>query len=336
MTLFSKKLIGNFQLYENLIENFKNQNLPQSMIFCGPKGIGKSTFTLYLINNIFNILLKDIENSNHQNLIYNNSHLNVRYIEKFFDPKKNKFKNYINIEQIRTLDNFINQSSLDNLPKFIIIDSADDLNKSSYNALLKNLEEPKSNTFFILISHQLSSLPPTLRSRCVKFYLKKLNFKQFNEIIKFDNKVDDEDQILFLYNLTNGSPGIAIDIISNKINDTYKKIFDILNINKSLSKEVINLVNLVSNYDNDQFKIFLMILRYILMRMIKMNIDDNMINDSDFNFQNIFQYIPNKIKNDTFIQILEYLNKNENDLFIYNLDKKIFTLNIFTPLNQYG
>ena len=72
------------------------------------------------------------------------------------------------------------------------------------------------------------------------------------------------------------------------------------------------------------------------MRMIKMNIDDNMINDSDFNFQNIFQYIPNKIKNDTFIQILEYLNKNENDLFIYNLDKKIFTLNIFTPLNQYG
>ena len=334
MINLSRKLIGNFYLYNTLIDNFKKKKLSHSMIFYGPKGVGKSTFSFFLINNIFNFLQKNMKNTNHENLIYNKSHPNVRYIEKEYDNKKNKFKNYINIDQIRILDNFIYQSSLDNFPKFIIIDSADDLNKNSSNAILKILEEPKNNTFFILIVHQLSNLPPTLRSRCIKFYIQKPNFKKFKEIIELEKKeIINDDQILFLYNLTNGSPGITLEIISNNISDAYKAIFDIFNVNEPLSLEVSNLVKLVSNYSNEQFKIFLMILRYILIKMIKINIGVDIDDNSDSNFNNMFQYIPNQIKSFTFLQILEYLNNNENDLFVYNLDKKLFTLNIFTPLN---
>jgi hypothetical protein len=48
----------------------------------------------------------------------------------------------------------------------IIIDPADDLETSAVNALLKSLEEPPAGTYFLLVTHRLGRLLPTIRSRC--------------------------------------------------------------------------------------------------------------------------------------------------------------------------
>jgi DNA polymerase-3 subunit delta' len=48
----------------------------------------------------------------------------------------------------------------------IIIDPADDLETGAVNALLKSLEEPPAGTFFLLVTHRLGQLLPTIRSRC--------------------------------------------------------------------------------------------------------------------------------------------------------------------------
>ena len=47
--------------------------------------------------------------------------------------------------------NYINKSSFNNIPRFILIDNIEHLNKNSTNALLKIIEEPNNNVFFILI-----------------------------------------------------------------------------------------------------------------------------------------------------------------------------------------
>ena len=60
----------------------------------------------------------------------------------------------INIDQIRDLIKNINKSSFNDKPNFILIDNTEYLNKNSINALLKDLEEPNKNTFFILINNQ--------------------------------------------------------------------------------------------------------------------------------------------------------------------------------------
>jgi DNA polymerase-3 subunit delta' len=46
------------------------------------------------------------------------------------------------------------------------IDPADDLETGAVNALLKSLEEPPAGTFFLLVTHRLGRLLPTIRSRC--------------------------------------------------------------------------------------------------------------------------------------------------------------------------
>jgi len=50
----------------------------------------------------------------------------------------------------------------------VIIDPAEAMNKAAANALLKTLEEPLGRVVFLLLSHQLGMLPPTIASRCQK------------------------------------------------------------------------------------------------------------------------------------------------------------------------
>lgn len=82
------------------------------------------------------------------------------------EGKPYQTKRNISVDQIRRM-----QSRLTTRPtlgdrRAIVIDTADELEKGAVNALLKSLEEPPSGTFFLLVSHRLGRLLPTVRSRC--------------------------------------------------------------------------------------------------------------------------------------------------------------------------
>ena len=335
MINLSQELIGNEKLTNTLINSFHNNSLSNSIILTGQKGIGKSTLAFYFINKVISSFYSSEHLSNIQNnLIYKNSHSNIKYIVRELDSKTEKIKKFITIDQIRNLNNFFHQSSFEHIPKFIIIDSADDLNINSANALLKNLEEPKINTFFILISHQLSNLLPTIRSRCLKFNLETPTIDNFSKILKLYDENYNLNDLNFIYKLSHSSPGIAIQINNINLISLYNDTLEILLNHKTLSSKLINLSKIVGKFSNDNYKIYLMLLRFILMNILKINLgfnDDNHFfsnSITDFNFENF------KSKSSNYLIILDYLNKNENDLFIYNLDKKIFFLNIFSSLNH--
>ena len=115
-------------------------------------------------------------------LIINGSNPNFHLIDVAFDKKN------IDIEQIRTLITNINKSSFNDKPRIILIDNTEYLNKSSVNALLKSLEEPNKNTYFILINNQ-QKLLKTLTSRCINFNINLSNYKSIEVI----NKLLDDD-----------------------------------------------------------------------------------------------------------------------------------------------
>ena len=87
-------------------------------------------------------------------------------------------------------------------------------------------------------------------------------------------------------------------------------------------------------YPNDQFILFLSLIKFIIVHTTKINlgidIKKNFISGISNSLIEISKYLDNKIS----LKILEYLNTYENDLFVYNLDKKIFILNIFSPLSN--
>ena len=332
MINLSKNFIGNNKLIENLLHCHQNKTLSNSLIFSGQKGIGKTTLAFSLIKEIYNNLSS--QRLNNTNLIYNNTHPNIRFLINKYDEKNNKLSKNISINQIRDLENFLNQSTFDNLSKFVIIDSADDLNKSSANALLKSLEEPKNNTFFILIAHQISNLLPTIISRCHNYVIDKPTYENYLQILQNNNSAIDLSDANFLYSVSNGSPGLAIEIYTENILELFDNIIQILQDKKGISSNIFNLANVISKYTNEEFKNFLIILKFIILSLIKINLGyvyaDSSTSKSFKSLNNISHLIPNSIS----LEILEFLNDNEKDLFIYNLDKKIFCFNIFSSLSK--
>jgi DNA polymerase-3 subunit delta' len=79
---------------------------------------------------------------------------------------KKKPSKQISVAQIRSLSDVINMSSHRSGYKIVLIHPAEAMNVAAANALLKNLEEPPPQTLFILVTHRLHDLLPTIRSRC--------------------------------------------------------------------------------------------------------------------------------------------------------------------------
>ena len=323
------KTIGHEKHLEDLFNKYISKNLANSILIYGPKGIGKRSFIYDLI---FKIISNNFNNNSldhHLNLFYNNNHPNIKLVKKEIDVKTKKFKSSISIDQIRYLKQFANETqNIRNFDKFIIIDSADDLNQSSSNSLLKTLEEPKLNTFIFLISHQISSLLPTLRSRCQKIKLSTLSYELFHKVLNNEIKEINDEEIKFFFQITLGSPGDTISLYQNnilEILDITLKAITTNNVNNNK-----NLIEKLSKYDDDTFKNYLLILKSILILIFK--IKKNSIN-FDINNSNKFEKIlevSRNINEKKVFNKLEFLSKNEKDLFKLNLDKKMFMLNFIT------
>ena len=322
-------LIGFDSQLNSLVSKYKNNNLHPSIIFHGPKGIGKKIFIDNLVKEIFKINYNNNNLVHHINLYENNTHPNIKILHKLIDPKLNKIKTNITIDQIRNLKKFTNEtSSIDNFGKFIIVDSADDLNTNSSNSLLKTLEEPKKNTFIFLISHQLSTLIPTIRSRCLKIKFNKHEFINFDHIMKFNINNISNEETKFYYDLTNGSPGNAINLYNEGIIDFFDTTLEVLQLGKNnIHKN--NLIDNITKLDNDKFKSYLLLLKWILISLNKFKIDNNETNNYLSNKFLILKKISDSIGVNNIFDKFNFLSRSEADLFTYNLDKKLFMLRFF-------
>ena len=79
---------------------------------------------------------------------------------------KKKASQQITIDQIRGLDEFFNVGTHRAGLRIVVVNPAEAMNRNTANALLKTLEEPNSNTLFLLVSNEPLRLLPTIRSRC--------------------------------------------------------------------------------------------------------------------------------------------------------------------------
>jgi len=324
------ELIGFEKEYRDLLNRYESNNLPNSILIHGLSGIGKRTFLNKLVKNIINIEFKDNNVDHHLNLFKNNTHPNIKIIEKEIDNKTGKIKTNITIDQIRRLKTFLNSTSIiQNSSKIVIIDSADYLNISSANSMLKILEEPKENTYIFLISNQISLLLPTIRSRCLKIKFNTHNLTNFTNIIK--NNIDEisNEEINFYFELTYGSPGTTILYYNNDFLDIFQLSIKCL-LSNDLDDDKINLSNILSKLTNDEFNNYLSMLKFILIvaNKLKVNRDDKSL----VNMPNYLELesLSTNLSKKNLIDRFDYLTNNQKELFSLNLDKKIFILNFLT------
>ena len=238
------QLYGMDRFFNELVNLYDKNLMPNKILLSGKKGLGKSTLAYHIINYALSanedfkydcekFFINKLNKS--YKLVNNKTHPNFLIIDV-----KNE-KKTIDIAQIREMIIYTNKSSFNNNPRFILIDNIENLNKNSLNALLKVVEEPNENIFFILINNNEKKILPTLISRCLVF---KINLT-FDETIKIVNKLLNQN---------------ILDLINKDLISYYNTPGEIINLltfaneKKLYLKEqtLVNFLNLI--IDNNYYK----------------------------------------------------------------------------------
>ena len=192
-------LYGYKDYFNFFIKLSEKGEMPNSMLFSGPKGSGKSTFVYHVVNYLLskheekkysiNNFSIDQDNPSYK-LLIKNIHPN------FFLVENNPPEEDIKIEQIRNLLKFLNKSTYSRNIKIIMIDNVENLNLNSSSALLKSIEEPQNNTFFFIVHDNSCKILDTIKSRCTEFRFmlttskKKLIFKNIIKQYKINFEIN--------------------------------------------------------------------------------------------------------------------------------------------------
>ena len=203
----------------SILESFiKNNSIPHALIFCGGRGIGKTSMA-----RIFAKAINSEEIINNPQVgedIDGGKSLDVIEI----DAASNN-----GVDQIRDIIDISQYSSLKCKYKVFIIDEAHMLSKAAFNALLKTLEEPNDNTIFILATTEVEKIPITISSRCQLISFTNLNSTKIEDLVKnvcdSENINIDDESIKLLANEANGSARDSLSILellSNSLNKDIK------------------------------------------------------------------------------------------------------------------
>ena len=213
-------VVGQKSITKTLENAIQNNQLPQAMLFCGPRGVGKTTCA--------RILAKQINDDN------KSSDFSYNIFE--LDAASNN-----GVDDIRNLIDQVRIPPQTGNYKVYIIDEVHMLSGQAFNAFLKTLEEPPKYAIFILATTEKHKVIPTILSRCQIYDFKKISttdIKSHLETIAKKENISYDDESLFLIaNKSDGALRDALSIFDRLVNFTDG------NITKELAYKNLNILD---------------------------------------------------------------------------------------------
>ena len=228
------RVLGQDSITSTLKSSIKNKQLAQSFLFCGPRGVGKTSLARILAKTINCETLSenlDACNSCVSCTSFNeNSSFNIHELDAASNNSVDDIRNLV--DQVR----FAPQIGEYNI---YIIDEVHMLSSQAFNAFLKTLEEPPKHAKFILATTEKHKIIPTILSRCQIFDFKKVSINDIISNLKYvaeKESVSFEDSALHL--IAEKSDGALRDslslfdrlVSSSEKNLIYKDVIKHLNI----------------------------------------------------------------------------------------------------------
>lgn len=174
------QVVGQEHITTTLKNAIDNNHLAQALLFCGPRGVGKTTCARILAR-----LINDFDENESGNLnIYE------------LDAASNN-----SVDDIRNLVDQVRYPPQEGKYKVYIIDEVHMLSNAAFNAFLKTLEEPPPYAIFILATTEKHKIIPTILSRCQIFDFNRISINHIAghlRNIAEKESIEAEDEALHL------------------------------------------------------------------------------------------------------------------------------------------
>ncbi len=212
--------------------NRDNYPLHPVWMLTGTRGIGKATLAYKIAKmvygNVGDFFIIDMD----------------RNIDK--DGKVKSDGKSISVFTVRATIEKMQMSSMSGEWRVVLIDSVDQLTTAAANAILKLLEEPPAKTLFLLVTHQLSNVLPTVRSRARVEKMRPLSMSDLRRLCaKFmpDDIIEDET-----LRLANGSFGRIANIKQSGGDVVYDDLLKLVQNKKSTAADSMNLARRIAPF----------------------------------------------------------------------------------------
>ena len=215
-----ESVVGQSAITKTLENAIQNNQLPQAMLFCGPRGVGKTTCA--------RILAKKINGADES------SDFSYNIFE--LDAASNN-----GVDDIRNLIDQVRIPPQTGNYKVYIIDEVHMLSGQAFNAFLKTLEEPPKYAIFILATTEKHKVIPTILSRCQIYDFKKISSSDIKTHLEFiankENISFDDESLFLIANKCDGALRDALSIFDRLVNFTDG------NITKELAYKNLNILD---------------------------------------------------------------------------------------------
>lgn len=210
-------------LSRQLVDAYSAQKLPHALIFAGPQFLGKTHFARQFAQFLMcSEPLDSVACGQCKSCLLSAAGTHPDWINVEPElPRK-----ILKIDTIRQVQIKLQQTAQQGGNKVCILGPAEQMNDNAANALLKMLEEPPANTYFLLYTHQAKKLLPTILSRCqrVSFVI-----PTADEIIKWLSSDYSEAKILDAITRGRGFPGKVLECLNSEVDtDSDRKLLTAL------------------------------------------------------------------------------------------------------------
>ena len=229
-----ESVVGQHAITSTLQNAIRNNTLAQAFLFCGPRGVGKTTCARIMAKTI-NCLnpTEDMEACNEcESCVSFNNNASFNIFE--LDAASNS-----GVDDIRALIDQVRIPPQIGKYKVYIIDEVHMLSGAAFNAFLKTLEEPPAYAKFILATTEKHKILPTILSRCQIFDFKRITVeditKHLQNIAAKEGVTAEEEALNIIAQKADGALRDALSIFDQMVsfsgnNITYKDVIANLNV----------------------------------------------------------------------------------------------------------
>ena len=253
------ELVGQEHVVTVLVNALTQQRLHHAYLFTGTRGVGKTT-----IARIFAKSLNCEQGITAQPCGICQACVDID-AGKFVDLLEIDAASRTKVDDTREILDNVQYAPTRGRYKVYLIDEVHMLSRSSFNALLKTLEEPPEHVKFILATTDPQKLPVTVLSRCLQFHLKALSVKQISdkvtEILSKEAVTFDDEAISLLAKAARGSMRDCLSLTDQSIAQG----------NGNISRD--NVQQMLGGVDRDWvFKILIALLKQDATALMKLSL----------------------------------------------------------------